>query len=314
MADKESGMNLGALASNVIDLADRKIKPVAVKQAQDQPRLPPREKNYVIGPFRALKDQRINKTAAFPVLMAICSYTNRSGETWVGQQTIADIFSVTRQAIGKQVSRLIELGYLEIVQKGGKEYSSRMRVIFDPKMSLEEVKSVIPARLKPEIPPEVIISKEEARIRLKKIREARMAQPQKLHDNPDDMQPQRLPDDEVLAQPNGGLSATSVVAHPATSGGCTKEVLRYIRSTLEHWKKEKEKYGFATSDARTDARDACALERVHPWAIPERAIRSLLTTILVECRDRRAPAPKDLTFLVDMGQATVLDMIEGLPT
>ena len=189
-------------------------------------------------------------------------------------------------------------------------------MVFDPSITIEDVKANIPARLKDDEPAPVTLSKEEARERLKRIKEARLVQPQVLYqepvDNSNNMQPQVLPDDDswrnkkgVLAQPGRLLGATS--------GGSGKEVLRYIRSTLEGWEKEKAKHGFAPDDDATARTNHDAIVVIQGWGISEHHIGSLLTTILTECRDRGSPAPRDLTWLADMGKQAVLDMIEGLP-
>lgn len=302
-------MNLGALAANVIDLQDRKIKATSIKDAAKPLNIPPRKKHYIIGPFRALEDDRINKSAALPVLMAVCAFTNRSGETWVGQKTIANIFKVSQQSISKHIAKLIEYGYIEIIQKAGKEYSAKMRVVFDPTMTLDEVKSVIPVRLKPEVPPEVILSKEEARERLKKIRNANKVQPQKLCHNPDNIQPQRLCDDDVFIQPNEGVDTTSEVVSATTSGSCEKVNLRIKEGRpLEVWKKKNEEYGFV----RNDARDLSANEVIQTWGISQYHIGSLLATMLDELHARNVDPPASLQWFADLGEDMVREMVQGM--
>jgi hypothetical protein len=307
-------MNIGALAANVIDLGDRKIKPVAVKQAQDQPRPAPRKKNYIIAPFRVLEDDRINKSAALPVLMAICSFTNRAGETWVGQATIAKIFKVSQQSISKHIATLVSLGYLEIVQKAGKEYSARMRVVFDPDMTLTDVKATIPERLKPVIPPEVILSKEAARERFKKMKEAIKVQPQKLCQEPQDnvtnIQPQKLCDNDSWHNQTGVLAQPPEVVTPTTSRGCENEGFKDIEGLLLRvWKKKNEEYGFV----RSDARDARASEVIQGWAIPVYQMGSLLATMLDELHSRHVDPPATLEWFANLGEDLVREMCAGLP-
>lgn len=262
--DKGSSMNLGGLAANVVSLADRKIKPTSVKAMQTGAS-EPRDKNYSIVPWRAIKDDRINKTAAMIVLMAFCGYTNRRGETFVGHQTIADVLKVSRQAISKQVKRLVELGYLEVVAGHSRTGSARVRVIFDPALSYQDVNANIPARLQPDIPPAQILSKEESAERLKAAKQRLKRQPQKLPDddeirqpqelhlNDDITQPQRLPNDPVLGnlealirQPGEGKSATS--------RGCHKGNKVYKEGQSKEGKSKEEGNASSTPDASTTER------------------------------------------------------------
>lgn len=201
---------------NVVDLNTTRIKTTPVSKLEHV-KIEKREKNYIVIPWRAAVDKRINTTAAFLVLSVMCGFTNRHGETWVGQQTIADILGVTRQAIGKQLKRLVELGYLEVTQKAGKNFSARHRVVFKIGQSLEEVKTNTPARLQEEAPP---VDKEAARERLANIKNMLKGKGSK--------QPQELlPDATSEVAP--GCNQTGFLAQPnrgseATSGGCLRVV------------------------------------------------------------------------------------------
>lgn len=233
--------SVAAMLANVVNLQDKKIKTTPLKKV-DQIKVTPGVKNYCVMPWRAVTDERINKSAAIIVLMAICGHTNRVGETYVSQQTLADILKVTRQAIQKQMSILVKYGYLEVIQRGGKHFSSRHRVVFSTTVSFEEAKANMPARLRddnsepPPAPKETAIKHLEG---IKNILKGKTSkQPQELHEDGISKQPQKLTQDDCqsnqkgfLRQPNGGVSATST--------GCTKVVEGNIRYTsLEKWLNE----------------------------------------------------------------------------
>lgn len=233
---------LSALAANVVSLQDKTVKPVTTKKMDYRPSNK-REKNYMVVPWRAAADQRINKTAAYVVLTIICGYTNRHGETWVGQQTIADILGVSRQAVSKQIARLVELGYIQILTKAFKDRSARMRVVFDPKMSLEEVKANTPVALREDNIEHVPVSKDVARERIANlknmIKTGAKTQPQKLRQEDGLDATSEVDTTESLAQPNGVLGATSEVAYPATSEVARREVrTKYKEGGIEAWLNE----------------------------------------------------------------------------
>jgi DNA-binding transcriptional ArsR family regulator len=162
-------MRLDEIAGNVVDITAKNVKPVRADKASSE-RKTTDHRNYIVVPIRAINDQRIHKTAAIVVLMLICSYTNRHGETWVGQQTLADRLKVSRQAVSKQLNRLIELGYLEVIKQGTRNFSTRYRVIFDPKLTFEQVKANTPAALREDAIEHKPASKESAIDRLSKMK------------------------------------------------------------------------------------------------------------------------------------------------
>jgi DNA-binding transcriptional MocR family regulator len=225
-------MRLDEIAGNVVDITAKNVKPVRADKASSAPSAA-REKNYVVIPYRAIKDKRINTSAAYLVLSAMCAYTNRHGETWVSQQTVADTLGVSRQAIAKQQQILKNYGYLEQIQKGNRHFSSKWRVVFNPALTLEEVKTNTPAALREDPQEERIpLPKTEALDRLAALKNVikgrRSAQPQELRIDEGSTQPQRLRNSNsirnqngVSTQPNGTFSATSI--------GCEKVVEGSIR-------------------------------------------------------------------------------------
>ena len=119
------------LPDNVFKLPKRRPK-IVEKQA------PPDQRSLAVVPLRAIRDRNISDSQ-LRALATICSYCNRAGLTWVGQDRIGKDLGVSKQSINKQVKRLVELGYLEVVSKGFRgERANTMRVIFDPAIKTED--------------------------------------------------------------------------------------------------------------------------------------------------------------------------------
>ena len=92
---------------------------------------PPDQRKVCVLPIRAITDQTITDNM-LRVLAVLCSYCNRAGLTWVSQKKLAEDMKVSRQAITKQMGKLVAAGYVEIVRKGFRgERSNTVRVIFD---------------------------------------------------------------------------------------------------------------------------------------------------------------------------------------
>jgi len=119
------------LPDNVFKLPKRRPK-IVEKQA------PPDQRSLAVVPLRAIRDRNISDSQ-LRALATICSYCNRAGLTWVGQDRVGKDLGVSKQSINKQVKRLVELGYLEVVSKGFRgERANTMRVIFDPEIKTED--------------------------------------------------------------------------------------------------------------------------------------------------------------------------------
>jgi len=92
---------------------------------------PPDQRKVCVLPIRAITDQTITDNM-LRVLAVLCSYCNRAGLTWVSQKKLAEDLKVSRQAITKQMGKLVAAGYVEIIRKGFRgERSNTVRVIFD---------------------------------------------------------------------------------------------------------------------------------------------------------------------------------------
>lgn len=129
------------LPDNIISFQIPKRRP-RIREKEDIPHV----KSYSIAPYRAVTDKRLHEMP-LRVLMLICSYTNRAGITWVGQQTLATQLGITKQTVGKHMKLLKELGYLEVVSKGFRgERANTTRVIFDEKVTTEDAISLVSAQ------------------------------------------------------------------------------------------------------------------------------------------------------------------------
>jgi len=92
---------------------------------------PPDQRQIAVMPIKALTDRRLSG-GCVRVLALICSYCNRAGITWVGQQRLAKDLSTSSRYISNQVVRLRELGYIETLVKGGKHsHTATTRVIYN---------------------------------------------------------------------------------------------------------------------------------------------------------------------------------------
>lgn len=99
---------------------------------------PPDQRKVCVMPIRALTDDRLTD-GAVRVLALLCSYCNRAGLTWVSQKRLAEDMKVSQQAISKQLTKLQQAEYIEVVRKGFRgERSNTLRVIFDPSLSAED--------------------------------------------------------------------------------------------------------------------------------------------------------------------------------
>lgn len=123
--------------SNVIEFKLPKRRPKVIEKP-----MPPDQRRMAVAPLRAVKDKRITDSQ-LRTLLVLCSYTNRAGITWVRQERIGQDLGVSKQSISKQMKRLVELGYVEIVSKGFRgEKANTLRVIFDESISADDAISL----------------------------------------------------------------------------------------------------------------------------------------------------------------------------
>ncbi len=124
-------------ASNVIEFKLPAKRPKVIEKP-----MPPDQRRMAVAPLRAVKDKRITDSQ-LRTLLVLCSYTNRAGITWVRQERIGQDLGVSKQSISKQMKRLVELGYVEIVSRGFRgEKANTLRVIFDESISADDAISL----------------------------------------------------------------------------------------------------------------------------------------------------------------------------
>ena len=77
------------------------------------------------------------------VLMLFCSYANRGGITWVGNQRIADHLGIGMHRAAFLTRCLIDKGYMKVLYKGYKgERAHTRQIIFNKSTALEEIFAV----------------------------------------------------------------------------------------------------------------------------------------------------------------------------
>lgn len=87
------------------------------KQHKIQKQEPVDRREIFVGVFRAIQDKRLT-SGEFRVLMAICSFANKAGMAWPGQDRISQMVDITRPNVNRAVQKLIELNYLRVVSRG----------------------------------------------------------------------------------------------------------------------------------------------------------------------------------------------------
>jgi DNA-binding transcriptional regulator GbsR (MarR family) len=131
---------MSALPDTVVPFALPKRPKVKQKEA------PPDQRAIAVLPIRAGKDERLHG-GTLRCLIVLCSYCNRAGITWVGQDKLAKDLGISRQAVSKQMKLLMQTGYVEVVKKGFRgERTNTLRVIFDPSIKTEDAVAITSAQ------------------------------------------------------------------------------------------------------------------------------------------------------------------------
>ena len=131
---------MSAMADNVVSFEIPKLPKLKLQDA------PPDGRKVAVLPIRAGSDRRLHG-GTLRTLIVLCSYCNRAGLTWVGQERLAKDLGVSRQAIGKQLALLQATGYVQVHRKGyRKEYANTLRVIFDESIDMETAIAITSAQ------------------------------------------------------------------------------------------------------------------------------------------------------------------------
>jgi hypothetical protein len=103
----------------------------------------PDQRQIAVMPIKALTDRRLSG-GCVRVLALICSYCNRAGITWVGQQRLASDLQTNKQYISTQMVRLRQFGYIETLVKGGKHsHTATTRVIYNKTIGVDDAIGLI---------------------------------------------------------------------------------------------------------------------------------------------------------------------------
>jgi DNA-binding transcriptional ArsR family regulator len=98
----------------------------------------PDKRQIAVVPLRAIMDKSLS-LGALRVLCMVCSYANRSGITWVGQDRLAKDLGVSRRTVTAQMTKLREKKYVERLTKGAKmSHTSTMRIVYNEEIGLTE--------------------------------------------------------------------------------------------------------------------------------------------------------------------------------
>jgi hypothetical protein len=104
---------------------------------------PPDQRQIAVMPLRALKDRSLDN-GAIRVLGLLCSYCNRAGITWVGQDRLARDLGVSRPAITRQLIALRKSNYIKTIVQGGKNsHTSTTRVIFNADIGTDDAMAMV---------------------------------------------------------------------------------------------------------------------------------------------------------------------------
>lgn len=123
--------------AKVIEFKLPKRRPKVVEKAA-----PPDQRKFAVLPIAAALDKELHGFS-MKVLAVLCSYCNRAGLTWVGQQRIADHLGVAKQQVARAMKQLRDRGHIEVVSKGFRgEKANTVRVIFAADLTAEDAIAV----------------------------------------------------------------------------------------------------------------------------------------------------------------------------
>jgi hypothetical protein len=116
---------------------------------------PPDRRKFAVVPIKAIGDKRLHNLA-IRILVCACSYANRAGITWVGQRRIAQDLGIHQSQISRELAKLKEYGYVDLVSKGFRgNKGDTIRVVYDDSLSTSEAISIASAGQQDDLrPPE----------------------------------------------------------------------------------------------------------------------------------------------------------------
>ena len=116
---------------------------------------PPDQRKFAVVPMRAATDTELHGFSV-KVLVLLCSYANRAGITWVGQQRIADHLQAPKQQVARAMKQLRDRGHVEVVSKGFRgEKANTVRIVYDPQIKTDDAISIASSK-EDSRPPEMV--------------------------------------------------------------------------------------------------------------------------------------------------------------
>jgi hypothetical protein len=139
-----------AESARVIEFKLPKRRPKIVEKVA-----PPDQRKFAVVPMRAATDTELHGFSV-KVLVLLCSYANRAGITWVGQQRIADHLQAPKQQVARAMKQLRDRGHVEVVSKGFRgEKANTVRIVYDPQIKTEDAISIASSK-EDSRPPEMV--------------------------------------------------------------------------------------------------------------------------------------------------------------
>lgn len=137
--------------SNVVpfELPKRRPKVIEKEPAPDR-------RKFAVVPIKAIGDKRLHNLA-IRILVCACSYANKAGITWVGQRKIAEDLQIHQSQVSRELAKLKELGYVDLMAKGFRgAKGDTIRIIYDSEIEASEAIAIASADTSEDLrPPEM---------------------------------------------------------------------------------------------------------------------------------------------------------------
>lgn len=101
----------------------------------------PDQRTVTIVPIRAATDRTLTPME-LRTLMVICSYTNKSGLTWVGMKRVGDHLGVSISRMTRLTQGLTRKGYLRVLYKGFPGERAHTRQVIFNELAVDEIVAV----------------------------------------------------------------------------------------------------------------------------------------------------------------------------
>ena len=137
----------------------------------------PDRRKFAVVPIKAITDKRLHNLA-IRILVCACSYANKAGITWVGQNKIASDLQIHQSQVSRELKKLKEYGYVDVIGKGFKGMrGDTIRVIYDSDLTTEDALSIASAGQEEDL--RAPYQREKERRQMEEITEAQAKENQK---------------------------------------------------------------------------------------------------------------------------------------